>query len=145
PGLGDVTALEQGFEPPKVQRARFRTEPVERGVELIGSPRVRLQFTASTPEAIAFVRLVDVAPDGRRVIPRGLVSAIRLSGLPPLGAARGRGIDVELPAIAWRLAPGHRLDVDVASTDAGYVAPAGPMTLAVRPAGSGVLRIPEVR
>ncbi|MCW2921651.1 MAG: transporter ATP-binding protein [Thermoleophilia bacterium] len=145
PGLGDVTGLDSGFEPPEVQRARFRSDPVDTGVELIGSPRVRLQFSASRPEAIAFVRLVDVAPDGRRVIPRGLVSPVRLTGLPPLGSARGRGVDVELPPIAWRLAPGHRLDVEVASTDAGYVPPDGPMTIAVRPAGSSGLRIPEVR
>lgn len=145
PGLGDVTALEAGFQPPKVQRARFRSDPVDRGIELIGSPRVRLQFAASRPDAIAFVRLVDVAPDGRRVIPRGLVSAIRLTDLPPLGAPRGEVVDAQLPPIAWRLAPGHRLDVEVASTDAGYVAPGRPMTIAVRPAGSSVLRIPEVR
>lgn len=143
PGLGDVTALDTAFDPPRVQLARFRGEAVGEGLEVIGTPRVRLQFTGSSPEAFAFVRLVDVAPDGRRVIPRGLVTAVWLLGMPPLGAERGLGREVPLPPIAWRLAPGHRFDVEVASTDAAYQANGAPVTLAVRTAGSSGLRIPE--
>ncbi len=144
PGLGDVTALDTALDPPQVQLARFRGEPVREGLELIGTPRVRLQFTGNAREAFAFVRLVDVAPDGRRVIPRGLVTPVWLLGMPPLGSERGLGREVALPPIAWRLAPGHRFDVEVASTDAAYRANDEPVTLAVKPAGSMVLRVPEV-
>lgn len=143
PGLGDATAL-PGFAAPAGQHATFTTDPVDEGLEIIGSPRVRLQLLGSRPEAIAFVRLVDVAPGGRRIVPRGLVTPIRLHDLPRLHAPRGRGVDVRLPPIAWRLAPGHRLEVEVASTDAGFVAPDAPAVLAVAPAGSGVLRVPLV-
>ncbi len=144
PGLGDVTALDSAFDPPQVQLARFRGETVTQGLEVIGSPRVRLQFTGSRSEAFAFVRLVDVAPDGRRVIPRGLVTAVWLLDMPPLGTERGLHREVSLPPIAWRLAPGHRFDVEVASTDAAYRANDEPTTLAVKPVGSNALRVPEV-
>ncbi|MCW2922733.1 MAG: CocE/NonD family hydrolase [Thermoleophilia bacterium] len=144
PGLGDVTALSTGFTAPRGQRARFESAPVDGGIEIIGTPRIRLAFSGDHRDGIAFVHLVDIASDGRRIVPRGLVSALRLSDLPALGAP-GRAYDVALPPIAWRLAPGHRLGVEVSSTDAGYVAPAEPATFAVRPVGRLGLRIPEVR
>jgi ABC-2 type transport system ATP-binding protein len=144
PGLGDVTALPQGFDSPEGQRASFETRAVHDGVEIIGVPHVRLQFTGSARTGIAFVHLVDIAPDDRRLVPRGLVAAVRLRDLPPLGSAHGRGVDVDLPAIAWRLAPGHRMGIDVTSTDAGYVAPREPATFAVATTGSDVLGLPEV-
>jgi ABC-2 type transport system ATP-binding protein len=144
PGLGDVTALPQGFVAPEGQRARFETRAVRDGVEIIGVPHVRLQFTGSRPDGIAFVRLVDIAPDDRRLVPRGLVAAVRLHDLPPLGSAHGLGVDVDLPGIAWRLAPGHRMGVEVTSTDAAYVAPRAPATFAVATTGSDVLGLPEV-
>jgi ABC-2 type transport system ATP-binding protein len=143
PGLGDLTS-QPGFATPDGQHATLTSEPATTGLEIVGAPRVRLQFLGSDPDAIAFVRLVDVAPGGRRIVPRGLVTPVRLNGIPGLGAERGRSIDVELPPIAWRLAPGHRFDVEITSTDAGYVAPESPATLAVAPAGTGALRLPLV-
>ncbi|MCW2928959.1 MAG: transporter related protein [Thermoleophilia bacterium] len=145
PGYGDLTGVDVGFDPPAGQRATFRSAPVEEGLELIGTSRIRLQVTSSSGSAILFARLVDVAPDGRRIVMRGLVAPMRLGGLPPLGERRGQGVDVALPPVAWRLAPGHRLAVDVSTTDAGYVGAPRAATYGIAMTGSAQLRVPVAR
>jgi ABC-2 type transport system ATP-binding protein len=144
PGLGDVTGASIGFDVPVSQHARYTSAPVDHGIEIIGVPHVRLEVRASRPSGLLFVRLLDVAPDGRRLVPRGLVSALRVDSVPPLGGDAARTVDVALPAVAWRLAPGHRMGIEITTTDAGYVAPTEPIAFSVRVAGSG-LRIPQVQ
>jgi len=64
-------------------------------------------------------------------VPRALVTPVRLTGVPELEAPRGQEVAVTLPPIAWRVAPGHRIGLAVASTDAGYAASGVPATIAV--------------
>ncbi|MEO6867994.1 MAG: alpha/beta fold hydrolase [Gaiellales bacterium] len=145
PGLGNVTALQLGFPTPPGQHAAFLSEPASAGVEIIGAPRVTLNVASTSPDAVLFVRLVDVAADGRRLIPRGLVTPVRLRDLPSLDTRRGQRVDVQLPPIAWRLARGHRFGIEVASTDAGYVAPPSVGVVSVSVAGEGsALVLPQM-
>lgn len=144
PGMGDLTEVDQGFEPPAGQRATFTTETVDAGLEVIGTPHVQLQLSGDVRHANVFVHLVDVAADDRQVVPRGLVTPVRVDDLPPLGSTPARSIDVALPPIAWRLAPGHHFELVVSSTDAAYVAPDAPATLAVAAAGGAGLELPIV-
>ncbi len=144
PGFGDLAGAELGVTVPEGQHATFTTTRVQHGIDVIGTPKIRLQFAGSRSDALAFVRLVDVAQDGRRIATRGLVAPVHLRHLPPLSADVGAAVDVSLPPIAWRLAPGHHFDVEIASTDAGYVAPEDAAVLAVAPLGSDGLVVPIV-
>jgi len=141
PGLGDVTGIGD-LAPPPGQRARFESSVSTTGLEIIGTPTVRLGITGTAREAIMFVRLVDIASDGRRLIPRGLVAPIRVRDVPPIDASTSRGVLVTFPAIAWRLAPGHRFAVEIATTDAGYIANPRAGIFGVELIGDGILKLP---
>lgn len=142
PGLGDVTQLAGHIAPPRAQRARFTSPRITRGMEIIGAPGVRLHVRGSRDEAVLFVRLLDLGAHGQQHLVRGLVAPVRISGIPPLRGAASRVVDVRLAPIAWRVAPGHRLAIEVATTDAAYRAarPAASYRVAVDDATG--LRVP---
>ncbi|MCW2974555.1 MAG: sle, partial [Thermoleophilia bacterium] len=145
PGLGDVTGLDDAVGVPAGQHASFEGNREPAGLELIGSPTVRLRIAASTPDVTLFVHLVDIAPSGQRLIPRALVTPVRVTDAPALDAATGAEVEVTLPPIAWRVAPSHRIGLEVASTNAGYVASAAPQTIAVGLDEHEFLTVPVVR
>jgi ABC-2 type transport system ATP-binding protein len=76
------------------------------------------------------------------VIPRGLVAPIHVTGVPALDAPEGRTVSVRLPEIAYRFAPGHRIGVAVATTDAGFDARYAPGSWDIAVSG-GVVSIPQ--
>ncbi len=119
PGLGGV-AGQVGFAPPG-QSATFDSEPVSQDLTLAGAPRIRLRVSAGDPvrDVALFASLRLVSPAGTETTPQGLVAPIRLPRLGPDPV----DIDVELPAIATRVAPGDRLRLVVTTTDAAYRLP----------------------
>jgi predicted acyl esterase len=80
---------------------------------LLGVPTARLQGTVTGLTAHAFLELVDVAPDGTRVTVDDQVMPVTL----PAGAVDHR---VALHGIAWRLEPGHRLELEVTTGSTQY-------------------------
>ena len=102
------------------QSAVFESETVDQTVTVAGAPRVRLSLASSAPEATLFVSGWIVSADDVPALPRQLVSPVRLDDLSP-----GRPVEVEvtLPSSAYRLEPGERLRVVVASTDAAFAVP----------------------
>ena len=136
PGLG--AALPQGaaglvggaMDPPG-QAATFLTDPLSDPLELVGSPQVRLRVAGAptplggpSPQAVLFVKLYDVGPDGRHTLPGGAVAAVRVSPLPPDGTPVA--FTVTLAGMVRPVQAGHRLALTVATTDQGYALPPNP-------------------
>ncbi|MEO9240297.1 MAG: ATP-binding cassette domain-containing protein, partial [Jatrophihabitantaceae bacterium] len=102
------------------QTAVFRSKPLDRSMLVIGSSRISLQVTAgSTGEVTLFVGLHDLGPDGSDTLPAQLVAPVRLTGK----AAEQHQLSVELPWIVSQIPAGHRLAVEVSSTDFSYALP----------------------
>ncbi|MEU8021690.1 alpha/beta fold hydrolase [Micromonospora haikouensis] len=124
------------------QHARFESAPLTEAVDVAGSPTVTLRAASATGEAVLFVKLYDVDPQGAATLPNGLVAPVRLTGLPAeIGAAKP--VTVALPAIVRRVEAGHRLRVVVATSDQAYTTPAEPAVYTVA-AGDGPLVLPTV-
>ncbi|KIR62796.1 alpha/beta fold hydrolase [Micromonospora haikouensis] len=124
------------------QHARFESAPLTEAVDVAGSPTVTLRAASATGEAVLFVKLYDVDPQGAATLPNGLVAPVRLTGLPAeMGAAKP--VTVTLPAIVRRVEAGHRLRVVVATSDQAYTTPAEPAVYTVA-AGDGPLVLPTV-
>jgi ABC-2 type transport system ATP-binding protein len=114
------------------QVARFASDPLPDRMLVAGASTVRLVVTAATTtDAILFIGLHDVGSDSD-VLPSGLVSPVRLTGLVP-GAARE--VTLTLPSVVRLIAAGHRLVLTVATTDLAYRLPADPRTYTVALAG----------
>lgn len=111
------------------QYARFDSRPLDRSLQITGSPTVRVTVKADTDDAVLFGKVYDVGPDGReQVLPSQLVSPIRVEGVK---AGNGRSVELTLPAIDHKVESGHRLRVVLAATDLAYASPAAPATYTV--------------
>ncbi|WP_262282816.1 alpha/beta fold hydrolase [Micromonospora sp. MA102] len=124
------------------QHARFESAPLADPVDVVGAPTVRVRAASATGEAVLFVKLYDVDPQGAATLPDGLVAPVRLTGLPRAVEA-AQPVTVTLPAIVRRIEAGHRLRVVVATSDQAYATPAEPAVYTVA-LGDGPLVLPTV-
>ncbi|MEU6985407.1 alpha/beta fold hydrolase [Streptomyces sp. NPDC046324] len=111
------------------QYARFDAKPQNEPVRITGTPSVRVKVTSDSPDgsAVLFAKVYDVGPDGRQqVLPAQLVAPVRIEG-----AAKGRSVELTLPAIDHEIEAGHRLRLVLAATDLGYASPATPAAYTV--------------
>jgi ABC-2 type transport system ATP-binding protein len=121
------------------QAATFVSDPLADPLEIAGAPQIRLRVAAaaaatgtapagpastSSPEAVLFVKLYDLGPDGRRVLPGGVVAPVRIGPLPADGAPVE--FAVTLAGVVRPVQAGHRLELAVATTDRGYALPPQP-------------------
>jgi putative CocE/NonD family hydrolase len=99
--------------------ATFTSDPFAAGLTLAGPARARLGVAASGAGGHVTAKLLDVAPDGTTARLRD--GAARHG--PETAAA---GFAVELGSVAHRLAPGHRLRLEVAASSyPQFLPPAG--------------------
>jgi ABC-2 type transport system ATP-binding protein len=124
------------------QHARFVTAPLADPVDVVGAPTVSIRAASPTGEAVLFVKLYDVAPDGTAELPSGLIAPVRLTGLPA-DLAAATPVRVTLPGIVHRVEAGHRLAVVVATSDQGYATPVEPTVYSVG-LGSDQITLPTV-
>ncbi|TDC26717.1 alpha/beta fold hydrolase [Micromonospora sp. 15K316] len=124
------------------QHARFESAPLAEAVDVVGAPTVSIRAASPTGEAVLFVKLYDVDPNGATTLPNGLIAPVRLTGLPRR-AADARPVTVTLPAIVRRFESGHRLRVVVATSDQAYASPAEPVVYTVA-AGDAPVALPTV-
>ncbi|MFI8517115.1 alpha/beta fold hydrolase [Streptomyces sp. NPDC085481] len=111
------------------QFAAFDARPQTRPVRVTGSPTVRVKVTSTAADgsAVLFAKVYDVGPDGRQqVLPAQLVTPVRVDD-----AAKGKAVDLTLPAVDHEVEAGHRLRLVLAATDLGYASPAAPATYTV--------------
>ena len=118
------------------QHARFESAPLDRPIDVVGAPTVTIRAASPTGEAVLFVKLYDVDPDGNETLPSGLIAPVRLTGLPT-EIAQSSPVTVTLPAIVHRIEAGHRLRIVVATADQGYATPVDPVVYAVAPGEGG--------
>jgi ABC-2 type transport system ATP-binding protein len=112
------------------QSARFTSEPLSTPLTLIGSSRIDLDVTGSTPTATLFASLWDLGPDIERtdndrtsvgpstaILPQLAVAPVKLTRLDPKKPLR---VTVALPAISHKVPVDHRLQLVVSTTDQAY-------------------------
>ncbi|MEO3742525.1 alpha/beta fold hydrolase [Plantactinospora sp. B5E13] len=112
------------------QHARFESAPLTEAVDVVGSPTVPIRAASPTGEAVLFVKLYDVDPNGPAALSNGLVAPVRLTGLPA-DITAAQPVQVTLPAIVRRIEAGHRLRIVIATSDQAYATPAQPVTYTV--------------
>ncbi len=120
PGFGSALSLAGGlgaFLPG--QSALFLSAPLTAQLPLIGSSHVKVRIASTTGDATLFFSLVIKSESGRVTQPNGLVSPVRLTGIP----ATGVEVEISLPAIVANATPGDRLALAVSTTDLGYTMP----------------------
>jgi ABC-2 type transport system ATP-binding protein len=83
---------------------------------ILGIPRVRLTGSVTGVQGFVFLELVDVAPDGTRVTVDNQVMPAALDG---------GEVDrvVDLHGFAWRLQPGHVLELEITTGSTAYSIP----------------------
>ncbi|BFV59821.1 CocE/NonD family hydrolase [Kitasatospora sp. CMC57] len=119
------------------QFASFDSAPLDSTLHLTGAPTVVVRVQADRPDAVLFAKLYDLGPDGKQTLPQQLAAPLRVTG-----AAEGRTVTVQLPAVDHEFAAGHRLRLVLASSDLGYASPVEPATYRV--ALAGPLTVPTV-
>jgi ABC-2 type transport system ATP-binding protein len=135
PGPGGGDGLTDGNPaPPRDITAHTATRaqilaPSASTVDMVGIPRVQLTGSVIGASAQVFFELVDVAPDGTRVTIDDQVM--------PLKLANGNVTStINLHGVAWKLFPGHALELEVTTGSTPYQAPrtgAFEVQLQVRP------------
>jgi ABC-2 type transport system ATP-binding protein len=112
------------------QSARFTSESLTTPLTLIGSSRIDLDVTGSTPTATLFASLWDLGPHIERtengrisvgpstaILPQLAVAPVKLTGLDPNKPLR---VTVALPAISHKVPVDHRLQLVISTTDQAY-------------------------
>jgi ABC-2 type transport system ATP-binding protein len=142
PGLGGVLGTaaslsgvlgSTGLSAIPGQTARFSSAPLPRSSLVVGSSTVGLEVTAGRTGAVTlFASLHDVAPDGTDTLPARLVAPIGIAG----AAGARHLITIRLPWIVQRVPAGHRLVLEVSSTDFAYALPVRPDSYRIALAGS---------
>jgi ABC-2 type transport system ATP-binding protein len=117
------------------QYAAFQSAPLDSALQLTGTPSVKVTVdTDGSAPAVLFAKLYDVAPDGSTVLPHQLVTPLRVTS--------SGTVDVQLPAVDYDFAAGHRLRLVLAATDLGYSSPAAPATYQVSLPADDPLTLP---
>jgi ABC-2 type transport system ATP-binding protein len=96
--------------------------PAATARSILGVPAVRLTGTALGLTAQVHMELVDLAPDGSRVTVDDQVMPFRFAGRVDQ--------EVSLHGVAWRLEPGHALELELTTGSTQYAPPrTGPFTV----------------
>ena len=111
------------------QRAAFNSATLSAPLQVTGAPTVRIRVSGAA-DVTLFAKVCDVDQAGNVTLPFQLVAPLRVTG-----AAAGRVATVQLPAVDYRFAAGHRLRLVLTTTDFGYATPAAPATYRVALAG----------
>ncbi len=131
PGLGALGAAGLTFDMPG-QSASFTSAPLRSPLQLTGAPVVRIRVQG-TGQVTLFAKLYDADQAGNATLPYQLAAPLQVSG-----AAHGRTVTVQLPAMDYQFAAGHRLRLTLTTTDFGYATRPAPAAYRVALAGPGV-------
>lgn len=101
----------------------YQSQPLTKPIETIGYPEVVLYVSSTGPDTDFFARLIDVAPDGRAIdLTAGMVrvrygSAQATEEVSFLKPGEVRELKIRLRPTAHRFLVGHRIRLDVTSSD----------------------------
>ena len=97
---------------PPASAATYRV-PLTAPATLVGLPRLKIAYLATAPDFELNAHLWDVAPDGTRtLIDRGAYRG---------GPEQSGTIEYELFGNAWRLEPGHELELELLQDDSTFL------------------------
>ncbi len=98
----------------------FDTDVLAERVEILGVPRIELDFSVDQPVAMVAARLSDVAPDGRATrVTYGLLNLTRRNGRDepePLEPGRRYRATVQLNGAGQVFPPGHRIRLSLSTS-----------------------------
>ncbi len=95
----------------------FTGDVIDAALDLVGPLTFTATVASDGPEMDVFVRVVDVRPDGSaHLVARGQQTLREAGDEYP--------IEIDLGQVAYRVRPGHRLRLTVASSDAPEFVPA---------------------
>jgi ABC-2 type transport system ATP-binding protein len=135
PGPGGGDGPDDGNPAPSSELGRTAARepvlgPFARPRSILGVPRVRLTGSVTGVRGFIFLEMVDVAADGTRVTVDNQVMPASLDG----GAVNQ---SVALHGIAWRLQPGHVLELEITTGSTQYSIPrTGPYAVSLSAAAS---------
>ncbi len=157
PGLSGISALAGtalaslgGGIPGQV--ARFTSSPSKALTVVSGTPRIDVTVSSvglsqavgtnvAGDGAVLFASMSKVSSGGTRTLAGSAVAPIRIIGLPADGSPKT--VRIDLPAVAFQVEAGSRIEVDLSTTDQAYAGPTAPAVYQVALA-SGALSLPEV-
>ena len=125
PNYTETSFLDQSLPvtDPVPTAIRFSTPPLDRPMDVVGSPRLTVQLTAPAVavsqrtgpggQLVAYAKVYDVGPDGAVELPHRLISPVRVTDVT-------RPVTIELPGIVHRFEKGHSLAVVLAGGDLAY-------------------------
>jgi len=97
----------------------YDSPPLENEIAILGLPEVRLRASATAPQADWFVRLNDVAPDGRvtQITGGGLNGAQRDSMTDPQDLEPGKVYSLRVPMrfTSWVFPVGHQIRISISN------------------------------
>jgi uncharacterized protein len=107
--------------PDEERSLTYTWEPLERTLEILGHPTLRVRVTSDVPVAYLSAKVCDVFPDGSSsLVVRGMLNlAHRHGSAEPAAMQPGMPteIELELEACSWTFEEGHRIRLDLASAD----------------------------
>ena len=99
----------------------YQTPPLEQGIEIVGPVELRLWATSSAPDTDFTAKLIDVHPSGLAVnLTYGIMRASYRDGFEnptPMEPGTPYEFVIRLRPTGVLLGPGHRLRLDVSSSD----------------------------
>lgn len=122
---GEYCAIWLGPEMPGDQRyddavsGCFVSETLETACHIVGSPKITLSLTSTTPQAQIAVRLTHIHPDGARTrITYGVLNLTHRNGhdhVAPLEVGTEYVVDVNLDQCAYTVPHGHKIGVSISN------------------------------
>jgi uncharacterized protein len=99
----------------------YTWEPLERELEILGHPTLRVRIAADVPVAYLSAKVCDLFPDGSStLVVRGMLNLAHRNGSSePAAMPTGvpTEIELELEACSWTFEEGHRIRLDIATAD----------------------------
>lgn len=98
----------------------FDSDPIQRDLELLGSPVAELELSADQPIAMVAVRLSDVLPDGKATrVTYGILNLTHRNSdehPEPLTPGQRYRVRVQMNDIAQQIPKGHRIRLSVSTS-----------------------------
>ena len=134
------------------QVARFTSAPLDELAVITGTSRITVQVSSVVSGAAAaaspgdgpvlFASLAKVSGSGVRTLAGNAVAPIRLRALPSDGSPVT--VTVQLPAAAFQVEAGSRIQVALSTTDQAYAGPTAPAVYRISAGDSPSVTVPEV-
>jgi predicted acyl esterase len=103
--------------------AQFSTAPLKHRVDVVGSPKLRIELSDPTVAAtqasgpagklVLFFKLYDIQQDDTIVLPHRLIAPVRVTDVT-------KPFTVQLPGIVHRFPKGDRIALTIAGSDSAY-------------------------